>query len=126
MNNSANATESRTLIGGAFESNGLVDGAAYHASVDYTRTWSLAEVAEAKGQITRVRILTERTYSGTFCDISYIHASLPGGQTVNVQIGVGNLTPLRSLKGEMIKWAQREGVFAKGLGLLNEGNWSML
>lgn len=111
---------------GATESNGLVNGAEYHAQVDYSRFLSLAEVAKAHGTITRLRVLTERTPSGTLCDVSYVHASLPSGEIVNVQNGVNNLTPLRSLKGELIAWAKREGVFAKGLGLLDEGNWSIL
>lgn len=111
---------------GATESNGLVNGAEYHAQVDYSRFFSLAEVAEAKGHITRVRILTERTPNGTLCDVSYIHANLPSGEIVNVQNGLDNLTPLRTLKAAMINWAKREGVFAKGLGLLDEGNWSIL
>jgi hypothetical protein len=110
---------------GAQQSNGLVNPNEYHDAVDYSTTYTLAQVAEAKGRITRVRILTERTYGGTLCDISYIHATLADGSMVPVQVGVGNLTPLRQLKGELIKWAQREGVFAKGLGLLDEGNWSI-
>lgn len=124
MNTAATATQD-TNIYGATQTNGLVDGAAYHDLVDYSRFFSLKEVADAKGKITRVRILTERTYSGTLCDVSYIHASLPSGEIVNVQVRLNNLCPLRSLKGEMIEWAKREGVFAKGLGLLDEGNWSI-
>jgi hypothetical protein len=124
MTTNAFATQD-TNIYGATQTNGLVNGSAYHAAVDYSRFWTLAEVAEAKGKITRVRILTERTYGGTLCDISYIHATLPNGETVNVQNHLDNLTPLRALKGKMIEWAQREGVFAKGLGLLDEGNWSI-
>jgi hypothetical protein len=110
---------------GAQQSNGLVNPNAYHDAVDYSATHTLAQVAEAKGRITRVRILTERTYGGTLCDISYIHATLADGSMVPVQVDMGNLIPLRQLKGELIKWAQREGVFAKGLGLLDEGNWSI-
>lgn len=110
---------------GAQQSNGLVNPNAYHDAVDYSTTYTLAEVAAAGGRITRVRILTERTMGGTLCDISYIHATLADGRMVQVQNHLDNLTPLRNLKGEMIKWAQREGVFAKGLGLLDEGNWSI-
>lgn len=119
------ATTDRTRHG-AHETNGLVNGSAYHAEVDYTRRpLTLKEVREAGGRITRLRLLTERTYGGTFCDVSYIHATLPGGETVPVQNHLNNLTPLRALKGELIKWATREGVSAKGLGLLDEGNWSI-
>lgn len=121
----ANQTTDRNLYG-AREVNGLVNGSEYHEQVDYSRFYSLKEVAQAGGKITRVRILTERTPSGTLCDISYIHASLPGGQIVNVQNHIDNLTPKFQLKGAMINWAKAQGVYAKGLGLLDEGNWSVL
>lgn len=110
----------------ANETNGLVNGHAYHEEVDYSDFYTLAMVAEAKGRISRVRLLTERWPSGRMADVSYIHATLPGGKIVPVQVGMDNLTPLNKVKGEMIKWAQREGVFAKGLGLLDEGNWSIM
>jgi hypothetical protein len=29
------------------------------------------------------------------------------------------------MKGALINWAKREGVYAKALGLLDEGNWSV-
>lgn len=117
-------TTDRNLYG-ATESNGLVDGAAYHDAVDYSSQYTLSMVAAEGGHITRVRILTERTYGGTLCDISYIIATLPTGKMVPVQSGLNNLTPLRELKGSMIAWAKREGVYAKSLGLLDEGNWSI-
>lgn len=107
---------------GADETNGLVDGSAYHRSVDYSRTLSLREVSDLGGKITRVRLLTE----GNRCDVSYIHASLPDGTIVNVYNGIDNLTPRRMLKASMIAWAKREGVYAKGIDLLNDGNWSVL
>lgn len=112
---------------GAREDNGLVDGAAYHSAVDYGHQYSLSEVAEAGGKITRVRLLTEVWPGvGRMADVSYIYATLPDGKTVPVRIGVDNLTPLRELKGAFIAWATREHVSAKNLGLLDEGNWSTL
>ena len=112
---------------GATETNGLLDGTAYHEAVDYSRPYSLSEVAAAGGKISRVRLLTEVWPGrGRIADVSYIHATLPGGKTVPVQIGVDNLTPLREMKGAFIAWAAREKVFAKGIGLLDEGCWSML
>ena len=111
---------------GANETNGLVDGQAYHASVDYSRLYSLSEISELGGKITRVRLLTEKVHGQWLCDVSYIHATLPDGHTVNVQNGLDNLTPRRLLKAKMIEWAKREGVYAKGIDLLNEGNWSVL
>lgn len=108
------------------ETNGLVDGAAYHATVDYSRFYSLAEIKEAGGKITRVRLLTENIGGRRLADVSYINATLPDGSVVNVQNGIDNLTPLREMKGQMLNWAKREGVYAKGLGLLDEANWSVM
>jgi hypothetical protein len=112
---------------GADETNGLVNGQAYHAQVDYSRALSLREVSDLGGKITRVRLLTETVPGvGKLADVSYIHATLPDGTTVNVQNGLDNLIPLRTIRGAMIIWAKQEGVFAKGIGLLDSGNWSVL
>lgn len=112
---------------GATQTNGLVNPNEYHDLVDYSRSLTLAEVKAAGGKITRVRLLTEVISGwGRVADVSYIHATLANGDVVPVQNGLDNLTPLRKMKGEMIKWAAREGVFAKGLGLLDSGNWSVM
>jgi hypothetical protein len=111
---------------GAKQTNGLVNGTAYHASVDYTSRMTLREVRDAGGRITRVRILTERVQGRTFCDISYIHATLPDGKVVDVaNVTVDNLTPRHKLMGALIAWAKAEGVYGKGIGLLDHGNWSV-
>lgn len=123
----ANETTAVRSRYGATETNGLLDGHAYHEAVDYSRQYSLSEVAAAGGKISRVRLLTEVWPGrGRIADVSYIHATLPNGKTVPVSIGVDNLTPLREMKGAFIAWATRERVFAKNIGLLDEGNWSML
>jgi len=111
------------------ETNGLIDGQAYHASVDYERAYTLADVKAEGGRISRVRLLTEwhGPNVGRLADVSYIHAELPGGKTVPVQVGGECFCiPMNKIKAEFINWAKREGVFAKGIGLLDEGNWSIL
>lgn len=97
----------------------------YHEQVSYDNQMSLAEVAQRGGRITRVRILKE--YGR--CDISYIHATLADGTVVPLYLdmpssGVGLW--FREIKGEFIAWAKEQGVFAKGLGLLDESNWAVL
>jgi len=119
------ATTDRSIYG-ARETNGLVNGHEYHNEVDYSRNYSLGEIKSLGGKITRVRILEERTFGGRFCDVSYIHATLKDGKTVPVQHPLGNLTPKWKLKKAMLDWAQSQGVFAKSIGLLDEGNWSTL
>lgn len=110
----------------ANETNGLIDGHAYHGEVDYSHTYSLLAVKECGGRISRVRLLTERWPSGRIADVSYIHATMPNGKVVPVEVGIDNCTPLHQIKKAMIEWAKREGVYAKGIGLLDEGNWSIL
>lgn len=89
------------------------------------RTITLRELQSDGGKVTRVRILTERTERGTICDVSYVHGEIHGVR-FNVQLALGLLVPMGQLKGELIAWAKREGVYAKALGLLDEGNWSVL
>lgn len=111
---------------GATETNGLVDGAAYHGEVDYSQTFSLEAVSRCGGKITRLRLIGDYVPGvGRVVDVSYIHAQMPGGKIVPVRSELPNLMRMRDVKGEIIKWAKEQGVFAKGLGLLDEGNWSV-
>uniref|UniRef100_A0AAU6R6Z3 CYTH domain-containing protein n=1 Tax=Micrococcus phage Kurnik TaxID=3092208 RepID=A0AAU6R6Z3_9CAUD len=99
------------------ETNPLVDGAAYHANTKLEV--SLKELEERGGKITRVRVFRERT----FYEISYIHGEIDGVQVRVTGMEVG---PTRFIKRELVERAQEQGVFAKGLGLLDEANWSIL
>lgn len=104
------------------QATGEVVTSEYHDQVSYTDEMTLAQVAKAGGKITRLRVLRE----GRYCDISYCHATLPGGKIVPVRVtgGIGHL--FYGLKGSLIEWAKEEGVYAKGLGLLDESNWAVL
>jgi len=119
----------------------------YHQGVSYDEVMTLREVQKAGGRISRVRVLRE----GRYCDITYIHAEIPlnprgcaghrmadGGaapgcevcrayKTVPVHLD-GNSIGLNfyRLKSTFIDWAKEHGVFAKGLGLLDESNWAVL
>ena len=46
-----------------------------------------------------------------------VRRDLPSGSTCLV---------FRNLRADFIEWAKAEGVFAKGIGLLDGGNWSVL
>lgn len=124
----------------------------YHDQVSYDNQMTLGELVNVhKGRITRVRLLTERWPSGRMADISYIHGTYfktcetchgrktyaggmgcsscqsQGGSYVTVPVYVDCVTGLlREVKGDFIEWAKREGVYAKGCGLLDEENWSVL
>jgi hypothetical protein len=110
---------------GVDETNPLLDGHQYHAATDYSHDYTLREISDNGGKITRVRILREYNR----CDISYIRATLADGTIVPVDLnGMYDFhTGLYfKLKGEFIEWAKKEGVFAKALGLLDRENWSVL
>lgn len=74
-------------------------------------------------RITRLRMLTERGYP--FMDISYCYGVLKDGTPVRVQVTAGGIRRGR-IKADLIAWARSEGAYAKGLGLLDESNWSVL
>lgn len=115
------------LQGYGVQATGEVVTEEYHRGVSYNDEMTLGELVRQGGRITRVRLLTEVWPGrGRMADISYIHGTLPSGKVVPIRLGVygGNL--LRSLKGEFIQWAKEEGVYAKGCGLLDEANWSVL
>lgn len=102
----------------------LVDGS-YHEQVDHSAAMTLAEVAKAKGTITRIRVLAEKR-GRWFGDISYVHATLPSGKIVPVLDHPGQISNMAARRGEMIEWAKEAKVFAKGLGLLDDSAWSIM
>lgn len=82
---------------------------------------SLSELVAAGGHITRVRWLKEYIPTrGQVVDLSYVHGVLPDGTHVSLTgLPSAFLVPVRDRKGSLIRWAQEEGVFAKGCGLLD-------
>lgn len=109
------------------EENGLTDPAAYYADrAGRTEYMTLNELAARRGRITRVRLLTERQGGVRMCDISYVHGVLPDGTPVSLYANYPMCFNYRNTMGELIEWAKREGVYAKALGLLDRGNWSIL
>lgn len=109
------------------ETNPLLDAPAFHDAVDYSRTYSLREISDNKGRIIRLRLLSDYMPGrGTVYDVSYVIAKLPGGRLVPVQCLMDNLIPRYRLKNKIIAWAKEEHVYALGLGLLDESNWSIL
>ena len=92
-----------------------------HAAIAERPDYTLSELAAAGGRITRVRIFRE--YGRM--DLSSAHGSV-NGEMVRIAQLPHIFCPIRQFKGELIAWAREEGVYAKGIGLLDEGNWSVL
>jgi hypothetical protein len=90
---------------------------------------TLSELASSKGTIVRVRWIGGDYIPGRgrCYDLSYVQGQLPDGRRVSLdQLPASFLIPRHQLKKAMIEWAKEEGVFGKGMGLLDDGNYSIL
>jgi hypothetical protein len=74
-------------------------------------------------RIARLRLFAEAGYP--FYDISYCYGVLKDGTHVRVHLDEHRISR-RNAKGDLIAMAKRAKVFAKGLGLLDRNNWSIL
>lgn len=74
-------------------------------------------------RITRLRLLTDQ--GCPFFDISYCYGVLKDGTHVRI-IHTPMSLGRRTIKRDLIAWAKEEGAYAKGLGLLDDANWSIL
>lgn len=94
----------------ANETNGLANGAEYHAKRSGARKvcWMTDGL-----KITRLRLLSDPGYP--MWDVSYCDGELDG-EDVKVQLPFNEL-PKRNRNGVILAHAKRDGVFAKGLGI---------
>lgn len=106
---------------GVEQTNGIEDVTAWQQFIAEAGHTHLGDPQLAK--ITRLRLLTEPGYP--YFDISYCYGELKNGQAVRID-GAPRHLSRRTPKGDLIAWAKSEGAYAKGLGLLDEGNWSVL
>jgi hypothetical protein len=101
-------------IYGTKEQNGLVDAVDYHCQ----RTINHGGLVDwtTKGlKVTRLRLISDPGYP--VWDVSYCHGTL-NGQDVDVQLPFSQI-PKRKVNAFIIEWAKKDGVFAKGLGILD-------
>jgi hypothetical protein len=104
-----NAIVDRPAVG---ETNGLVNGAAYHAQFSRQRKvyWTHPGL-----KITRLRLLSDPGYPEW--DVSYCHGYV-GEEAVHVELPFSYLTKGK-WAGEVIAAAKKDGVNAKRLGLFD-------
>lgn len=98
-------------IYGAIETNGLVDGPAYHAVERGCADWT-----EPGLKITRLRLVSDPGYPAW--DVSYCHGVLPTGELVDVMLPFSQL-PKGKRFTAIINHAKRAGINAKALGILD-------
>lgn len=106
---------------GVQETNPLWASEATHENVDYDVFVTLGS-PEVK-RVVRLRLLTEPGYP--YYDISYVYVELKDGRYARLSNAPMHL-PRRNTKAALIAWAKEEKAYAKGLGLLDESNWSIL
>lgn len=106
---------------GAIETNGLVDGNAYHKA-----NWENTHPDYPHGvhwnhkglKVTRLRLLSDPYCP--FWDVSYCDGELDG-KHVTVILPFSQLLRRKdkSLSAQIIEYAKQDGVYAKGLGILD-------
>lgn len=95
------------------ETNPMIDHDRYHA-VDRTLEVQLDDPRLA--QITRLRLLSDWGYP--YWELSYCHGVLKDGTAVRVQLP-RHIFPKRGLHRALVEMAREAGVYAKGLGMLD-------
>lgn len=116
------AANDRAARYGVQETNPLGLSSHTHETVN----WELGDIQLSDPRlisINRLRLLTEPGYP--YYDVSYCYGTLADGTHVRVDIGTTHLGR-RTIKSELIQLAKDAGRFAKGMGLLDEANWSIL
>lgn len=95
---------------------GLANGLAYHSD-RHSQEGGIETVDwRTKGlYVTRLRLLSDPGYP--YWDVSYCHGVLDG-KHVDVQLPFSEL-PKRGMKAAIIAEAKRDGVYAKGIGILD-------
>lgn len=101
-------------IYGTKEQNGLVDAQGYHKSREDNHG-GLVDWTTKGLKVTRLRLVSDPGYP--VWDVSYCHGEL-NGQPVDVQLPFDQI-PKRKVNAFIIEAAKKDGVFAKGLGILD-------
>ena len=87
-------------------------GQAYLERMKKTLHWSSPELK----QIDRLRLISDPGFP--LWDVSYCHGIMQDGEPCDVILPFDQL-PKKGTKGAIIKWAKRDNVYAKGLGVLD-------
>lgn len=95
---------------GVSETNPLPKG--FHDEApEFTVEWTDPELA----RIERLRFVSDPGFP--FWDVSYCHGRLKDGRKVRVELPFSQLQKRVPISVQIIKYAKKDGVFAKGLGI---------
>ena len=98
----------------SFETNPLRDPSSYHKE---EITESVEWTAPRLDRIVRLRLLSDPGFP--LWDVSYCHGILKDGSKVSVQLPFAQLQKRGSVSKQIIAYAKKDGVYAKGLGVLS-------
>ena len=98
------------------ETNGLVDGQAYHHSHHENHAGLVGWTDDRLSKITRLRLLTDPGFP--LWDVSYCHGVLKDGRNCDVELPFSQL-PKKKMGNYIVNQAMRDGVHAKSLGLFD-------
>lgn len=106
---------------GAREVNGLADPREYHERVTHTAKRTLCWTDPELAKIVRLRMVSDPGFP--WYDITYCHGQTKDGEYVKVDLPFDRLFKANqghgSISKQIIDWAKRDNVFAKGLGILD-------
>ena len=100
---------------GTKETGGLSDARGYHAERHRQASIDLVDWSTPGLRITRLRLLSDPGFP--VYDVSYCHGVLDG-QHVEVELPFSQI-PKRGLSKFIVAHAKRDGVFARGVGILD-------
>lgn len=102
---------------GTKERNGLVDAQSYHNDRHSQETIDTVDWTTKGLRVTRLRLLSDPGFPAW--DVSYCHGILDG-KHVDVQLPFDQLPKYKgSITKHIIEYAKKDGVYAKGLGILS-------
>jgi len=104
-----------TNLYGTKETQGLENARGYHADRHAQERIALVDWSTKGLRITRLRLLSDPGFPAW--DVSYCHGIL-NGEHVDVQLPFSQL-PKRAMIAAIVAHAKRDGVFAKGVGILD-------
>ena len=100
---------------GVSESNPLVDPQAYHESATKRIVETVDWTSPRLARVTRLRLVSDRDVPYWY--VSYCHGVLQDGTPCEVSLPFSELTK-RRISREIVAYARKDGVYAKGLGIL--------
>ena len=88
------------------------DGQAYLARIKRTLPWDSAELV----RVERLRLISDPGFP--MWDVSYCHGVMRDGEPCDVQLPFDQLPKNKPLR-RIVEYAKEDGVYARGLGILD-------